>query len=1763
MLFSSSAAVAQVNAEFSAINTSGCGPLIIQFNNQSTGSGTLTYQWNLGNGNTSTQQSPSATYLNPGLYTVTLTVSNGSSTDTETKTDYIEVFAPPVPAFIADDTQGCFPLPVQFTDLSTPGSSPIATWVWDFGDGSISQQQNPSHVYPNQGNYNVTLLLTDTNGCFTQLTQNNFVSVSGSFPTVAFTATPLFSCNVPQSVSFTNNSSGSGSLSYTWDFGDGDSSSATSPTHTYSTSGLYTVSLTASDPVGCAATSTQTDYITVVDSVIVDFSASTTNACVNQPVSFTDLSTATPVNWLWNFGDGNTSTDQNPDYTYTTAGTYTVRLIVSYDGNCTDTLLVPDYITVSDVPVVSFAADQTIGCQTPFTVNFTDNSTGTGPFTYDWDFGDGGTSTAADPQHDYTAFGNYTVALTVTNPTGCSVTQTENQYININETTAGFTPDVFGFCIPLTVNFTDESISATNITSWNWDFGDGATSTVQNPQHTYTDTGIYTVTLIIQNADGCVDTLERPNIIFAFTPPGANFSGVPNLVCAGEEVQFTDLSIDATDWSWDFGDGTFDTDQHPVHAYEDTGYFSVTLIALNNGCSDTITFLNYIYVRPAVAEFEAVLNCDNPYTIFFDNNSIAATSYSWDFGDGSPVSTQFEPSHTYTAPGYYEVTLTVTSDSTSCVHAETENFTITDPLAVFAATNTSGCGPLTVDFTENSTDAISWYWDLGDGSTSSQQNLPHVYTDPGTYNVSLVVTDLNGCTDTLVNPGLIVVTGSIPDFDIANTAGCDSLVVQFTDLSTPAGSVITWDWDFGDGGTSSQQNPTYIYQNAGSYDVSLTINDDAGCTNTRTYPDFVNYIPYPTPAFAASQTNACPGQPITFNNLSSPDAVSFAWTFGDGATSTDTVPVHAYDSPGVYTVSLAVANANGCDSSSTIVNYITVEEPTANFSAFPTVAFCPPLLVSFTDLSAGNIVSWHWDFGDGSFSTVQNPSHVYTFPGQFDVRLIIENSFGCIDTVIFPGIINLSGPQGTFTFAPDSAGCLPFTVSFDATSSNATSFTWDFGDGNLGNGQNVVHDYNQLGNFFPALILQDANGCSFVIQGSSSIEVSPLAVDAGEDVTICREDSTQLVATGGSTFSWSPATGLSNPDIANPMASPSVTTKYYVTVMEGACSNIDSVIVNIASTATANFSFNTVCEGDTTFFTDLSTDGGDSLIVWEWDFGDGFTSTLQSPAHVYAQGGTYTTSLHVATFNGCEHTYSTDVVVNSIPNAAFSVADVCLSDTSVFTDESTIATGNITSWNWNLGDGTTFMTQNPSYIYSLDSTFTVSLVITADGGCSDSTAQTVTIHSVPQAAFSVEDVCITQTSVFSDSSAINNGSISNYDWNFGNGNTSTSQNPTEVYATPATYTITLVTTSDFGCVDSVSHTTTVFPNPVSSFAATTDSSCTYPVSVSYSNTSSGASLYDWTFGNGDSSTVFAPSVVYDTAGDYNVTLLVTNQFGCTDDTSLVYHVYPIPVADFTISSAQGCQPLSITFNTAISQNADFYEWNFHDGNTSTSSDPTNVFRVPGVYGVTLTVTGAGGCVDTVYYPNIITVFQNPYADFSYHVVNDPNIDGTTDFTNLSSPIVASHWDFGDDSTSNEMNPTHQYGNYGDYLVTLIVTDSLGCVDTTLINIYVDYFGGLWVPNAFIPTGEDGYNTFLPRGTGLISYNMQIYDTWGNLLFETDKLENGQPAEGWNGIHKGALLPQDAYVWHITARFGNGLIWPGKLFENGQRRNVGSVTLIGK
>ncbi|MBL0355488.1 MAG: PKD domain-containing protein [Chitinophagaceae bacterium] len=252
LLCISNAVFAQPAANFSAVPTSGCAPLVVQFSDNSSGYPT-SWNWDLGNGTLSSQKNPVTTYPSPGTYTVKLTASNSSGSNTISKTQYITVYDKPLVKFTVNDSANCIPFVTKFTDLSTSSAGTNTTWQWDFDDGTISSLQNPQHLYNLPGNYNITLKVTNSGGCFSSLSKLAYIKAADSIRTLFNFSQPI-KCKPPETIRFTNSTLGPGTLSYNWNFGDGGTSTQTSVSHTYISSGLYTITLVVANNSGCRDT---------------------------------------------------------------------------------------------------------------------------------------------------------------------------------------------------------------------------------------------------------------------------------------------------------------------------------------------------------------------------------------------------------------------------------------------------------------------------------------------------------------------------------------------------------------------------------------------------------------------------------------------------------------------------------------------------------------------------------------------------------------------------------------------------------------------------------------------------------------------------------------------------------------------------------------------------------------------------------------------------------------------------------------------------------------------------------------------------------------------------------------------------------------------------------------------------------------------------------------------------------------------------------------------------------------------------------------------------------------------------------------------------------------------------------------------------------------------------------------------------------------------------------------------------------------------
>ena len=798
-------------------------------------------------------------------------------------------------------------------------------------------------------------------------------------------------------------------------------------------------------------------------------------------------------------------------------GTYTVNLTaMNYGGSNSTTK--PDYITVTSdtpAPVASFITDANSG-QVPFVVKFTDTTTGS-VSSWNWDFGDGSTSTDQNPTHTYVTEGSYNVTLTAKGPGG-SNTATSAEPITVS---APLTSPSYNGGIPLT------TVQNGTVSGGLWydsypGFSTSAQKTFTLPDYTKIKWARLYVTVydghmqnnyrgnvnigIDANGDSTYEIQKNETFDTTYSFPGEGGTGPVwlsdhmNRVTSDylmwydltDEISGQTVNVQATttkvDSSFDgrvkamtlvvaYDDGDSDQVYYWVNQGHDTvnpldetytGSTSFGTSSLASGWSSANLTAIYLASKDGVYTF-------NGTTL---DSGVASGPYyganTWDIS--SLLSAGQDSALAYNKQGssYYKIPLALMSVRYTSASPEL-------PTADFKADVTSGTTSLTVNFTDQSTGSpTSWLWDFGDGTNATEQNVSHTYTSAGNYTVNLTVANVNGTNST---SALITVSETsaialpVANFTSNVSEGSAPISVQFTDLSE---NTTEWKWDFGDGGSSDQQNPTHKYSKAGNYTVALTATNDAG-SNTTTKTDYIKVteatkpVIKPVANFTSSVTSGKVPLKVTFTDTSTGSPTSWFWNFGDGSKSYLQNPTHKYSKAGTYTVNLTVKNAAGRNTV-TKTDYIKViTKPVANFSANPTSEKVP-LTVVFTDTSTGIPAKWIWDFGDGSKSYLQNPVHKYSKSGVYTVNLTVKNAAGRNMVTKTDYIKVITKPAANFTASPTS-GKIPLKVTFTDTSTGIPAkWIWDFGDGSKSYLQNPTHKYSKAGIYTVNLTVKNAKG---------------------------------------------------------------------------------------------------------------------------------------------------------------------------------------------------------------------------------------------------------------------------------------------------------------------------------------------------------------------------------------------------------------------------------------------------------------------------------------------------------------------------------------------------------------------------------------------------------------------------------------------------------------------------------------------------------------
>jgi PKD repeat protein len=427
------------------------------------------------------------------------------------------------------------------------------------------------------------------------------------------------------------------------------------------------------------------------------------------------------------------------------------------------------------------------------------------------------------------------------------------------------------------------------------------------------------------------------------------------------------------------------------------------------------------------------------YTFNSDTSITATTPAAAAAGTvDTTVTTSCGTSATSPADQYTYTAATATAAATTTVTTAAQV-----PVASFSATPASGTAPLTVQFTDASSNSpTQWSWTFGDGGTSTSQNPSYTYDTPGVYSVSLTASNSAGSSAVDTQTGYITVSSAattipVPIFSASPTSGAAPLEVTFTDQST--GSPASWSWAFGDGGTSSIQDPSYTYENNGTYSVTLTETNSLGTNATTVTGYIVVGAVAPVASYTESSTSGTAPFTVQFTDTSTNAPISWTWDFGDGTTGTVENPSHTYMNSGSFVVTLTAANAAGT-STSVQQDTITVSAPVAAATfapvvpvatatpqpMLPVVSFvgtpisgAAPLVVQFTATAPGSPESFAWDFGDGGTSTSQNPSYTYTIPGTYTVTLTVNYAAAGSVPTVMTSYITVGEPSTPSPLSPD------------------------------------------------------------------------------------------------------------------------------------------------------------------------------------------------------------------------------------------------------------------------------------------------------------------------------------------------------------------------------------------------------------------------------------------------------------------------------------------------------------------------------------------------------------------------------------------------------------------------------------------------------------------------------------------------------------------------------------------------------------------------
>jgi len=1758
----------------SSVDT-GCSPLEVTLS--ADGVFANTFDWNLGTAMASGEEIAhvltTALDENPMHEIAVTATSNEGCTATESIA--IEALPSAIAQFTLAAAAGCAP----FTPVITNASLGAINYEWWLDGALASSSSNWNTALENNGDFianaEIELIALAANGCHDSNTQ-----VAQVYPQADFSfALPTDSVCSPLEFTLPVVN---GSVNHEWNLGNGATTTAEAPNVFYQNTGtgLMGVSITyaGTSPFGCTDMHTETVYIR--PQPVASFTSDEVDGCEPLAANF-ENTTTNADSYIWDFGNGITDDGETASYAFSTSGEVTnfqVTLTAMDDLGCSDVAT----HTVTVYPAADFALDLT-SAPTCAPVELTLPSF-EGLYNFDWNFGDGTTSTENGPTHVWENETDAAVASIITleaeTEFGCGGMAVALLQVKPSPT-ADFSTDIDSGCEPLAVNFMSESNLAD---SFSWDFGNGQTAATENATEQFTTNGENTefdITFTVTHALGCTDTATKAVTVFPAAVVDLNF-GIDS-VCS--PLTLTMPAFDGVEnITWDFGDGNTSNEATPSHTWENnTGELMAATVTFSaqteNGCTGTTSTEVFIKPQP-VAEFSTDFdNGCEPLVSQFGNNSSNADAFDWNFGNGD-ASNEINPSMVFFAGDASEtftVTLTATDDL-GCADTATKEVTV-HPGADFALDlgNDSVCSPLSIDLPAIA-NALNITWDFGDGNTSNEATPSHTWENNTGELMAATVTfsaqTENGCTGT-TSTEVFIKPQPVAAFTASEVSGCEPLLTTFDNASTNGDAYI---WNFGDVLLPGEFNmaPTVDHEfnaagnDATTFTVTLLAIDNLGCTDERTLD--IEVLPTPEFNLVLAETEACSPLVLTMPEMN--NATTGFWSFGDGTLSNESTPTHSWSNSDMdlatFSIEYQGSNAFGCTGTAS-ADVDVKPQPIAAFST-PDAEGCAPHEASFINMSE-RADSFILDFGNGNDESNNGfASVLHSFEGaestvDYTVSLTAMHALGCSDVheeviTVFPAVVS--------AWMGATEGCAPLDATFALESNDNVSAVWNLnGNTFVGDSLNATLDgitgadaQHTIG-----LAVTSAFGCQDSTEIMVTVHPVPVLSLSTSSAASCSDeewiifndaqfaDSTAIVFDNG-TLMTNPADSIII-SLANENAEDLVIELTQLAFTDFGCSAASGLAHIVHPNVTAAFDApEAACTPLEVNFTSNSVNATGSTA---WTFGDGTSSVENNPMHVFAtestNDSTFTVSLLATNAAGCADSTSAEVIVFGRPVAEIALDSLegCYPVNATFANNSV---GN-TSVSWNYGNGEfsaisdslhtkTFFNPTETLI-----TYTTILSVSNEHNCEASSSVAFDVAPHLNAQFDM----IGQGCSPVDGQLINQSEgAASFIWNFGDGSASSNEtNPEHVFVNTTnedqTFQVELIALSAYGCVDTVTVGVEVYPMPAAQFSVT-PAIQTYPnttVGINNNSLASASAVQYWSFGDGDEVVGDQPVFhTFDSWGTYNITLLVDNGICADAHTEQINILSPHPVASF-VGSGSGCAPLMVAFENNSNHGAG-YVWNFDDDQMTSEESPVHVFTRPGTYNVSLTVIGFEGQEEEVIHYGAVEVFPSATAAF----VNSPTEvivpDQPVEFVNLSDDAsVEFLWNFGDGQVSTEVDPIHFYTEPGIYDVTLTANNAFNCPTSYTLEHAVEATTGGFMefPTAFTPINGGGNgggydpaaldnDIFHPHHTGIVDYELIIFNKWGELIFRSTDVY-----VGWDGYYQGILARQDVYAWKATAQFSNG------------------------